>query len=216
MATESLLLYGESRWVSPYVLSAFVVLKEKKLPFALRLLSLAKGEYLQSPYAEETITARVPALVHGSFWLSESSAIGEYLEDVFAPPRYLALYPAGAVDRARARQLQAWLRSDFTPLREERSSESVFYGLPVAPLSPDAATAAAHLLRALDRLLPPGANSIFGSFGVVDVDMALMLQRLITHGDPVSERLRAYANGVWQRPSVREFVEHPRPPYEAL
>lgn len=215
MTTEPLLLYGESRWISPYVLSAYVALKEKKLPFEMRLLSLAKGETLQSPYADDSITACVPALVHGRFWLSESSAIAEYLEDVFAPPRYPALYPSGATDRARARQLQAWLRSDFLPLREERSTETIYYGRPVAPLSVDAAEAAAHLLRVVERLLPPGASSLFGSFGVVDVDVSLMLHRLIANNDPVPERLRAYATAVWNRSSVKEFAGHPRPPYEA-
>jgi hypothetical protein len=40
------------------------------------------------------LTARVPVLEHGAFPLSESSAIVEYLEDTFAPPRYPAMLPA--------------------------------------------------------------------------------------------------------------------------
>ncbi len=49
------------------------------------------------------------------------SAIAEYLEERFAPPQWGAQYlPARFTKRARARQIQAWLRSDLLPLREER------------------------------------------------------------------------------------------------
>jgi glutathione S-transferase len=50
----------------------------------------------------------VPLLVDGGFSLSESSAITEYLDEVYpgAP-----LYPRDPQARARARQVQAWLRS---------------------------------------------------------------------------------------------------------
>jgi glutathione S-transferase len=39
-----------------------------------------------------------------------------------------------------------------------------------------------------------------------------MLQRLILNGDAVPERLRAYAEREWKRPSVAAYVAHPRPP----
>ena len=38
-----------------------------------------------------------------------------------------------------------------------------------------------------------------------------MLHRLILNGDPVPERLVKYAERTWQRKSVRDFVERPRP-----
>ena len=39
-----------------------------------------------------------------------------------------------------------------------------------------------------------------------------MLQRLILCGDALPERLASYARAQWARPSVREFVDHARPP----
>ena len=79
------------------------------------------------------------------------------------------------------------------------------------PLGAPARAAAERLLRAAEALLPQGAVALFGAFGIADADLALMLQRLVANGDPVPDRLRAYAAGVWQRPSVREFADHPRP-----
>ena len=48
--------------------------------------------------------------------------------------------------------------------------------------------------------------------GVIDVDLAFSLMRLISTGHELPEPLRAYARTVWKRPSVTEFVEHERPP----
>lgn len=214
MADDKLILYGDSSWTSPYVFSSFVALKEKGLAFEMRLMSLPKKETREQQYTARSLTGRVPALQHGDFWLSESSAIDEYLEDAFPPPRYPRLYPEGPRQRARARQIQAWLRSDLVPIREERSTATLFYRQRVQPLSAEAAQAVERLLAAVDALLPAGATTLFDGFSIADADLSLMLHRLIVAQDPVPERLRAYAEAVWERSSVHEFVSHKRPPYE--
>jgi glutathione S-transferase len=208
---ETLILHGESNFVSPYVFSCFVVLREKGLPFELRTFSLDRGEHRQGPYASQSITGRVPALQHGDFWLAESSAIDEYLEEAFPPPQYARLYPEGLRERARARQVQAWVRSDLMPIREERPTTSVFGTPASSPLSPAARAAAEWLVTGAEQLLPAGAAHLFGAFSIADADLALMLQRLARSGDPMPERLRDYAARVWQRPSIQEFVKKPRP-----
>jgi glutathione S-transferase len=44
------------------------------------------------------------------------------------------------------------------------------------------------------------------------VDLAMMLQRLVVHGDAVPQRLVDYANHQWVRPSVQQWIKHERPP----
>jgi len=44
--------------------------------------------------------------------------------------------PASPRDRARARQIMAWIRSDLMSIREERATHTFFYKHPVQPLSP--------------------------------------------------------------------------------
>ena len=212
---DGIVLYGERHWESPYVFSAFVALEEKGLPFEMRVLSLEDGENWKTEYRDPSLTGRVPSLQHGDFRLSESSAIDEYLEEAFPPPEWPALYPASPRERARARQLQAWFRSDLLPLRAQRPTNSIFCGEPVKPLDAEGKKAAERLLRVADLLLPDGATSLLGSFGIVDADFAMMLQRLVVNRDPVPEKVRAYASAVWRRPSVRKFAEHPRPPLPA-
>src|SRR5258708_10560134 len=89
-------------WISPYVFSSFVALREKSLPFERHAVALDRRETQRADYAARTITARVPALDHDGFTLAESSAIIEYLEDAFPSPRLL---PAAVRERARARHL---------------------------------------------------------------------------------------------------------------
>src|SRR6266702_59174 len=100
-----LVLYGNAMWSSPYVLSCFVGLTEKELPFDVRTVALHEGEQRSAPYVETSFTARVPALVDGAFSLSESSAIIEYLEDKWPAPGHRALLPRDLHQRARARQI---------------------------------------------------------------------------------------------------------------
>lgn len=211
MAEPKLILWGDSNFESPYVFSSFVALKEKGLPFELKLLSLPAGEHRQGDYPSRSVTGRVPSLQHGEFWLAESSAIDEYLEDVFPPPRFPRLYPEKPADRARARQIQAWLRSDLVPLRDERPTSTVFARKAVKPLTSAGQAAAERVVRAVETLLAPGAANLFGELGIADVDLAMMLQRLVANGDPVPERVKAYASAIWQRPSVREWLAKPRP-----
>ncbi|WP_286865143.1 glutathione S-transferase N-terminal domain-containing protein, partial [Herbaspirillum sp. UBA812] len=93
-------LHVDAQYASPYAMSVFVALREKALPFALHTVDLDAAAHHDPAYAALSLTARVPTLQHGELALSESSAITEYLEDVFdgAP-----LYPSDPAARARAR-----------------------------------------------------------------------------------------------------------------
>ena len=110
----NLTLYVDSLFTSPWAMSVFVALKEKQLTFSLKTMDLESGQNKLPDYRDLSLTTRVPALVHGDFVLTESAAITEYLEEVFPANEYTALYPKNSQDRARARQLQGWLRSDLS------------------------------------------------------------------------------------------------------
>jgi glutathione S-transferase len=207
MHHDELILWGESGFQSPYVFSCFVALREKRVPFALRTMALAAGEHRRGEYLARSLTGRVPALQHGQLWLAESSAIEEYLEEAFPPPGHPRLYPADLAERARARQIQAWVRSDLLPLRQERPTSSVFSRETVKPLTDGGRAAAESLLRVAEALVGPGNDYLFGtSFSIADADLGMMLQRLVANGDPVLPCLKAYAERVWTRPSVQAWL----------
>ena len=204
-------LYGENLWISPYVFSSFVALREKGIPFEMVEVSLADGQHLETTLRDRSITARVPSLEHDGFHLAESSAIAEYLDEVFPPPAAASLLPTTRRERARARQLMAWMRSDVPALRDERSTVTMFYRFKLRPLSPAAARDAAKLVRVAEQLIPANGGPLFGTWCLADSELAFMLHRLILNGGEVPARVRAYAEREWSRPSVREFVEHVRP-----
>jgi glutathione S-transferase len=215
----SVLLYGNATWTSPYVLSVFVALREKRIPFEVKDVALHAGAHRDAAFTAQSLTSRVPVLADGDFHLSESSAIDEYLEDAYPPPAHARLFPADVRARARARQVMAWVRSDLMPIREERSAECVFYPrdriAPLAPLTAHGQRAATKLLGAADRLIPADAGPLFGAWCIADTDLAMMLQRLVKTGHDVPAKIRAYADAQWKRPAVEEFCAHARPAFEA-
>lgn len=212
---SELTLYIDGFWISPYALSAYVALKEKGLPFEVKEVPLDKKEHHRPEYRDSSLTGRVPALRHGDYWLSESSAIAEYLAETFPSPKYPRIYPENLQERGRARQIQAWLRSDLMPIREERPTWSIFYERAKTPLSPKCEEAAERLLRLANHLIREGKTTLFDAWCLADTDLALMIQRLNVNGYPLPAKVKAYAEAQWQRPSVKEWVDHPRRPYVA-
>ena len=140
-----MLLYVDRNFASPYALVAFVSLLEKGLKFDLEALDLAVKANQEAAFAKTSITQRIPTLIHDGFTLSESSAICEYLDETFPGT---PLYPKDPHDRARARQVQAWVRSDLMPIRDERPTFVVFCGARRPALSATARDAANKLFAA--------------------------------------------------------------------
>lgn len=203
---DELTLYIDSNYVSPYAMWAFVALKEKRLPFALKLVDLAAKQHHDAAFGNRFLTGKVPALLHGDFALAESSAIIEYLEDVFPAPTHPRVYPADARERARARQLQAWIRSDLMALREERPTTVIFRAPVDKPLSEAGRAAADKLIRVAVSLIEEGAGNLFDNWCIADTELALTLNRLVANGDAVPENLRRYVQAQWARPSVQAWV----------
>ena len=203
-----MLLYVDALYASPYAMSAFVALREKGVPFRMQTVNLQAGQNKEAEYTALSLTQRVPVLVDGAFALAESSAIAEYVNETQpgAP-----LYPAAPQLRARARQVQAWLRSDLMPLRQERSTEVIFCGHVAKPLSAEAQAAVQKLFSVASALLPEGSENLFGAWCMADTDLALMLNRLVAHGDFVPPHLATWTRRQWERPSVQAWCNQPRP-----
>ncbi|CAI1585140.1 Uncharacterized GST-like protein yfcF [Serratia quinivorans] len=199
-------LYTDANFFSPYAMSAFITLTEKGIPFTVKPVDLSQGENKTATYAALSLTRRVPTLVVGEFQLSESSAIDEYLDEIHpAHP----VYPRDVKQRAKAREVQAWLRSDLQDLRAERSTEAVFCQGKFPPLSAAAQADANKLIAAVEKMLSHGQDNLFREWCIADTDLALMLNRLVIHGDAVPENIRHYAQKQWQRPSVQAWLALP-------
>jgi glutathione S-transferase len=102
------------------------------------------------------------------------------------------------------------IRSDLMPIREERSTSSLFYDQPVQPLSAAGKEHAERLVRVASALISPDRTTLFARWCIADADFALMLYRLVKHGHPIDPKVKRYVEVNWQRPSVREWVEKKR------
>ena len=202
----SLKLYVDSQFTSPYAISAFVALREKGLDFELETVDLEAGKNKELSYTGKALTGRVPCLVHNDFMLTESSAITEYLDEMFPAPEHRPLYPVLPQKLPGARQIQAWVRSDLGALREERSTYTVFYRRAEQPLSPAAQAAADKLVHLAERVID--GPYLFGRWCIADTDLAIMLSRLVMNGDPVPQKLKDYVAHQWQRESLQDWLKN--------
>jgi glutathione S-transferase len=205
MPSEPLTLISDTRFVSPWVLSVWTVLKEKQLPFTVETLDLGKGEARTPGFAQLTITSKVPALRVGGRALAESFAIIEYLEEAY--PTAQTLLAADLFERARDRQLMSWLRTDLFELRRCMPFEGVLDPSFVPPPM----TAGAH--AEADKLLHIVAHRTVPSHvkhpTAADFELAFAIRRLIQYDkrDLANHRLAvAFSNELWKRPSVQSWL----------
>lgn len=209
---EKIRLYMDRLWISPYVFSSYIALKEKGLNFEVVEMALETKENRQGVYRKSTLTGRVPALQIGDFWLAESSAIAEFLEEKF--PDKTPLLPKDIHDRAQARMLMAWLRSDLAALRAERSTATMFYEKSHAPLSDECKRDVERVIEVTQALLEgQPRETLFGEWCLADSELAFMLHRLILNDIEVPSPVRSFASVNWQRTFVKEFVNFKRPAY---
>lgn len=207
-----MILYLDAHWSNTWDCAPYVALREKGVPFST-VMAMVNNSFAP-PVKYQAITGLEPALQHGDFWVAESLAIIEYIEEAFPAPEYPRLWPEDIRVRARARQVMSWVRMELMALRRERTSTFVFYPRKNhPPLGPEAVAQTARLFTMLERLDPSPAGALFGDWCIADVDVAFALMRLIKTNHEVPAALRTYAEAVWNRPSVREYVEHPRPPH---
>ncbi len=217
----SLTLFHDDLWLSPFVTSVYVTLKEKGIPFSTEAISLADGEQRKPPFAHDSITARIPAirlhLPNGKHvWVSESTAIVEYLEECFVPPLFPRVLPVDTEERARARQVMGFVRTDVREIPHERPTSTLFYperreGL--MPLTERGRVAMARLLVIAERFVSNHRTTVCSEWSIADADLTLLLQRLALNGERLTDKLKRYVDANWSRPSMQSFIDLPRGPY---
>lgn len=206
--SDELRLYADSSWECPWTFHAMVALEELKVRYALELPRRPLSDEVRVELRARAYLDSTPCLVHGDLWLTESSAISEYLAEVFAPPAYPRILPSAPRDRGRARQVMSWLRTSLRALRDERPASTVFLRPVTTPLGERARLDADVLTRTALALIPEGRASLFSEWCIADIDLALMLTRLIANSDPLPQRLVDYAMAQWGRQSVRRYLAY--------
>jgi maleylacetoacetate isomerase len=89
----------------------------KGIAYEPRFVHLARGEHLEAAYRALNPQGLVPMLIDGNRVLTQSLAILEYLDEVFATP---PLLPPAPELRVRARAIAGLLACDIHPLNNLR------------------------------------------------------------------------------------------------
>jgi hypothetical protein len=118
---------------------------------------------------------------------------------------------AGRPPDAPQRRAARHGRCVLADLRAARNSEGVFLGRRMGPMDDGAHRQADHLPRVASALILSGQQQLFDASCIADVDLALMLMRLVSHGDPVPPHLAAHARHQGQAPGVQARVGIERP-----
>ncbi len=203
---SELKLFADADWESPWVFHAIVAIEELGLKYKLQPLRYPIAPEIKDELKQRGVLGKIPCFVHGDFWISESSAISEYLAEAFPPPKYARLMPESLEERARARQIMSWLRTSSTGLREDRPTASVFRRPVTNPLTEKGRKDAEDVIRIAEQMIPEGRLHMFRDWSIADVDLSLMLMRLIANSDPVPQRLIDYSLATWSRHSVRRYL----------
>lgn len=209
MLNPGLTLHVDAFFTSPFDFSCFVALAEKKLEFNVVRALVREGQGFAAPYPDLALTARIPILEHGDFWLSESQAVVEYLEETFPPPSWPGIYPEDIRLRARARQVMSFIRGDIGALVQERKSDMIFYPMAAPPLGPEAAATARELVAFASRVVE---RDDFAPWSIAHADLTFALLRLGRTGYELPGPILRFIEATSARPSVRAFLDHPRPP----
>jgi len=217
--SDKLVLYVGEKNISSWSMRGFLAVVEKEVPFEERTISLREDKD-RSRRRSVSPTGRVPALHHGDRVIPDSMAILEYLEETFPAPKYKALWPADAGERAYARWLGAAMHSGFTKLRESMSFNLCFLKT-VPKATPEAIAEAKEMLSFWETALNAKTAAgpfLFGSFCGADIMYAPAVVRLTAFQVDTTPTPKgaAYMKAVLAHPSVRRWMEPARalPPAE--
>jgi glutathione S-transferase len=212
--------------LSMFGAKAEIALREKDAQFDLEMVAFSQAQGY-SPRHPEVLRVnpkrQVPVLIDGDLELYDSTQIFEYCEDRWPAP---ALWPSGAVERARARQL-------------EHASDEVFFphviklmGMRANPDpvdSPDwirARDGIESYYPRMDALLA-GRPYLAGPFTYADIGFYMAQFFAARHTVPIGAahaHLLAWRARMAARPAVRividrmadylRSIDYPVPPYD--
>ena len=158
------------------------------------------------PFQSRSLTSRVPALTHGDFHLTESTAIAEYLEQLYPAPDHLALYPEAPRPRPHRASCRHGCAATWAPAPGAPDRNRVLGPARPAPVR-RWPRGRGKLIHVSSALIGAGQATLFDAWSIADADLATALRRLWLD-DLLPDTLRAYAEAQWQRPSLRKWLDH--------
>lgn len=191
------------------------MLLELGLEYEFHAIGSRTGETMTDEFMRLNPRHKIPVLQHGSFTLTESAAIIQYLNETFANPEVMAA-PRDAESRA---VLNEWCYLISTELdagslyvvRRHVGLEHI-YG--AAPKAVEAARS--YFVENAEAMAPrigkSGRYLMGDQFSVADILLMTCLEWAVTERIPLSDTLHEYRARVAMRPAYQKALERNFPP----
>jgi glutathione S-transferase len=195
-------LYIANKNYSSWSLRAWVLMRERNIPFTERLVPFGHSESWQA-FRKISPSGRVPCLIDGETVVWDSISIAEYLAE-----RHEGVWPHDPLARAWARSAAAEMHSGFAGLRSHCSMSCgvrvQLYERP-AQLAADIARISALWKDGLTRFGGPFLAA--RSFTAVDAFFAPIAFRVRSYDLDLDSTSRAYVQRLLDLPAMRAWYE---------
>jgi glutathione S-transferase len=201
---------GTSRTMRPHWM-----LLELGLEYEFHPIGSRTGETMTIEFMRLNPRHKIPVLRHGSFILTESAAILQYLSDTFTTPGLMAA-PHDPETRAALNEWCYFIATELDAgslyvMRRHAGLEHI-YG--AAPKAVEAART--YFMENAEAMAPRIAESgqyLMGDqFSVADILLMTCLDWAVTDRIPLSDTLHAYRSRVAVRPAYQEALRRNFPP----
>ncbi|CAG9464044.1 unnamed protein product [Pedinophyceae sp. YPF-701] len=201
---------------SMFAWRVLIALREKKIPFTPRLLSLEKGELKSQEVFEVNHRMQSPSFRDvGGNCVNESMAALQYLEDSYTPPTYPALLPPTSDPAARGHALQRLHEAAVLTFKQRAVRQSVFGMPPFEEIDittepgrtrhAELTTALIDEMRIWEKYLSEGAYAAGNEVTLADCVLAtdLIFMRRLGCDFSVFPALERYVNAMEARETLR-------------
>jgi glutathione S-transferase len=196
-------LFIGNKCFSSWSLRPWLAMKQLKTPFDETVIRL------RQPDTKANIRAlarseKVPCLHHGRRVIWESTAILEYIAELFPEAH---LWPKDPDARAIARSVSAEMHSGFAELRQEwgMNLRRKKTPKPLEGAARDQAKRIEDYWRRLRAAYGQGGPFLFGHFTAADAMYAPVVSRFDTYGGTLSPDTRAYCDAILATDGMRQW-----------
>ncbi|KVN36267.1 glutathione S-transferase [Burkholderia pyrrocinia] len=200
------LVIGDKNY-SSWSMRPWVLLRHFGIPFDEIVVELDRDD-TTARILEHSPNGKVPCLVdnHG-FAIWDSLAIAETLAERY--PQH-PMWPADALERARARCISAEMHSGFAALRTQMGMH-VRASLPGRGATPESLADVARIDAIWSECLEAsGGPFLFGEFGIADAMYAPVVMRFNTYAPGLSPEASGYVERVTALPAVQQWIDDAR------
>jgi glutathione S-transferase len=201
--TNLTLIIGNKNY-SSWSLRPWLAMQQAGIEFEEIRIPLYKPETRQN-LLQYSPSGKVPVLIHGTLTVWESTAICEYVAELFPDYHW---FPEDREKRAIARSISAEMHAGFVKLRQNMPMDcrARYPGKGMKPGVQEDCDRITSIWRECRQKYGSNGDFLFGHFTIADAMYAPVVSRFITYDVQLDSISKAYAEAIWSLPSMQQWV----------